>query len=203
MDREWKQLQFGLCYQMHRERGEQNAGLGWFFGSLELGIQVDITAWAAEYGTEGGPSTVPNWQGILRVNGSHFSIHQMFIDSVYARSTELASSEPPCSQSPTVRTWTRIMVSQWMCWHSGARVSYSLTELLGRMVSQSDPASSRPVGTPSRINQTRQHHPQLRTTRLVCCDCFPVWNFSKTKVILLLGPVKACRVESLKILTKH
>lgn len=40
-------------------------GTGWSFGSLAFGTQGVDLAWAAEWGSEGGPSAVSNWRGIL------------------------------------------------------------------------------------------------------------------------------------------
>lgn len=45
MDRERKKLQSGFCYLMRSENQRRlEWALGWLLGSLELGIQVDITS---------------------------------------------------------------------------------------------------------------------------------------------------------------
>lgn len=91
-----------------------------------------------------------------------------------------------------VRTWARIIASQWRCWHLEVSVGYSLREMLSRMSSKSGLGRWRPAVTLPQMSQGGQDHSQLRTL-----DLF-VTIASQSEI--LLDPIRTCGVELLKIL---
>lgn len=127
--RKGKKLQFGFCY------------VTWATGvrgGVEWGYGVALSFPWIRSGSGWSQHCLCNWLGLLKQSEGY----SLIISSNVLLTLFMLEVLSWCSLSLStllckVRTWTRIIASQWRCWHLEVGVGYSLREMLSRMSSKS------------------------------------------------------------------